>query len=217
MAAFDALERLQKFDWLIQKLHSLRNNFHAEPGLQELQKLHTLQLLQRGDFPLTNGSSSLGESEDDKMDLCKNSPEEEEEEEVFNEEEEEEEEELEEEEEEEEEEVLDEDYDQENMDNEQLMPLALTTSGSVGVKTASPVKSAAGSTTAPSNFRAAAATAGFSVPLPPPPPPPGNNQGRHNGFSGHPPPLRFPTGLFPPLPFEALFSEQEIQVGGFPI
>ena len=39
MAAFEALERLQKFDWLIQKLHSLRNNLHSESGLQELQKL----------------------------------------------------------------------------------------------------------------------------------------------------------------------------------
>jgi hypothetical protein len=216
MAAFDALERLQKFDWLIQKLHSLRNNFQAEGGLQELQKLHTLQLLQRGEFQLTNGSSSLTESEEDKMELCKNSAEEEEEEEVFNEEEEEEEEEeLDEEDEEEEEEVLEEDYDQEHMENEQLMPLALTTSGSVDVKSASPVQSPAGTAAVSSNFRAAAATnAGFSVPLPPPPPPPPlGSQGRRNGFSGHPPPLRFPTGLFPPLPFEALFSEQEMQVG----
>ena len=152
MAAFEALERLQKFDWLIQKLHSLRNNLHSESGLQELQKLHALQLLQRGDFPLNNGSSSIGESEDDKMELCKNGAEEDEDEDIFNEEEEEEE--LDEE---EDEEVLEDEYDQENMDNEQLMPLALTTtSGSVDVKVASPVQSAAGPATLPPNFRAAA-------------------------------------------------------------
>ena len=208
MAAFEALERLQKFDWLIQKLHSLRNNLHSESGLQELQKLHALQLLQRGDFPLNNGSSSIGESEDDKMELCKNGAEEDEDEDIFNEEEEEEE--LDEE---EDEEVLEDEYDQENMDNEQLMPLALTTtSGSVDVKVSSPVQSAAGPATLPPNFRAAA-TVGFS--LPPPPPSLPGGQGRRNGFAGHQQqqPMRFPTGLFPPLPFETLFSEQEIQVG----
>ena len=47
MAAFEAVERLQKFDWLIQKLHSLRSTFNSEQGIQELQKLHALQLLHR--------------------------------------------------------------------------------------------------------------------------------------------------------------------------
>ena len=70
MATFDALERLQKFDWLIQKLHSLRSSLQTEQGMQELQKLHALQLLQKSEFQF-NGSS-VGESEEDKMDLCKN-------------------------------------------------------------------------------------------------------------------------------------------------
>ena len=209
MAAFEALERLQKFDWLIQKLHSLRSNLHSESGLQELQKLHALQLLQRGDFQLNGSSSVGGESEEDKMELCKNGAEEEEEE-IFNEEEEEEE--LDEEEEEEEEEALDEEYDQENMENEQVAPLALTTSDSVEGKNASPVQSVPGTTAMPTDFRTA-----VSFPLPPPPPTPaGGPSFRRNGFAaGYQQPVRFPTGLFPPLPFEALFSEQDIQVGIF--
>jgi hypothetical protein len=212
MAALEALERLQKFDWLIQKLHSLRTNLHSESGLQqELQKLHALQLLQqRGadHFPLNGASSSsIGESEEDKMELCKNGTEEEEEE-IFNEElEEEEEEELEEEE--EEEGVLDEEYEQENLAGEQLMPLALTTSSSVEGKTTSPVRTAPG-TTLPPAYRAAAKD--LSPPRLPPPPP-ADGLVRRNGFVGHQQPLRFPTGLFPPLPFEALFSDQELQVG----
>ena len=69
MAAFEAIERLQKFDWLIQKLHSLRTSLQSEPGLAELQQLHALQLLQRNAG--FNGSS-LGESEEEeKMELCK--------------------------------------------------------------------------------------------------------------------------------------------------
>ena len=69
MAAFEAIERLQKFDWLIQKLHSLRTSLQSEPGLTELQQLHALQLLQRNAG--FNGSS-LGESEEEeKMELCK--------------------------------------------------------------------------------------------------------------------------------------------------
>ena len=219
MAAFEALERLQKFDWLIQKLHSLRNNLHSEAGLQELQKLHALQLLQRSDFPVHHNGSGGGESEDDKMEeLCKNGAEdeeeEEEEEEIFNEEEEEEEEELDEEE--EEEEVLEEEYDQQqgnSMDNEQLVPLALTTSGAVDVKAASPVQSAAGTavTLSPSFRGSASTTTGFPMPLPPP-------LGRSQGGRGGPQyPMRFPTGLFPPLPFESLLSEQELQVRNFTV
>ena len=70
MAAFEAVERLQKFDWLIQKLHSLRSSLQSEQGLQELQKLHALQLLQRNGVQF-NGSS-IGESEEeDKMEMCK--------------------------------------------------------------------------------------------------------------------------------------------------
>ena len=43
----EALERLQKFDWLIQKLHTLRSSLQTEQGIHELQKLHALQMLQR--------------------------------------------------------------------------------------------------------------------------------------------------------------------------
>ena len=76
MAAFEAIERLQKFDWLIQKLHTLRTSLQAEPGLSELQQLHALQLLQRNAG--FNGSS-VGESEEEeKMELCKLEGEEEE-------------------------------------------------------------------------------------------------------------------------------------------
>ena len=62
MAAFEAIERLQKFDWLIQKLHSLRTSLQSEPGLTELQQLHALQLLQRNAG--FNGSS-LGDAEEE--------------------------------------------------------------------------------------------------------------------------------------------------------
>ena len=64
MAAFEAVERLQKFDWLIQKLHSLRSSFNSEQGLQELQKLHALQLLHRNGIQF---NESLGDGEDDRM------------------------------------------------------------------------------------------------------------------------------------------------------
>ena len=64
MAAFEAVERLQKFDWLIQKLHSLRSTFNSEQGIQELQKLHALQLLHQNGIQF-NGE--LGPSEDDRI------------------------------------------------------------------------------------------------------------------------------------------------------
>ena len=64
MAAFEAVERLQKFDWLIQKLHSLRSSFNSEQGLQELQKLHALQLLHRNGIQF---NEQLGESEEDRI------------------------------------------------------------------------------------------------------------------------------------------------------
>ena len=69
MAAFEAIERLQKFDWLIQKLHSLRTSLQSEPGLTELQQLHALQLLQRNAG--FNGSSLGDAEEEEKMELCK--------------------------------------------------------------------------------------------------------------------------------------------------
>ena len=109
MATYDALERLQKFDWLIQKLHNIRSTLQSEQGLQELQKLHALQLLQKSDYHF-NGAS-IGESEDDKMELCKNEGEEEDEEEVLDEE--------------EEEDIIEDVY---VKDEEQTLPLALTTS-----------------------------------------------------------------------------------------
>ena len=64
MAAFEAVERLQKFDWLIQKLHSLRSSFNSEQGLQELQKLHALQLLHRNGIQF---NEQLGETEEDRI------------------------------------------------------------------------------------------------------------------------------------------------------
>ena len=64
MAAFEAVERLQKFDWLIQKLHSLRSSFNSEQGLQELQKLHALQLLHRNGIQF---NEQLGDSEEDRI------------------------------------------------------------------------------------------------------------------------------------------------------
>ena len=66
MAAFEAVERLQKFDWLIQKLHSLRSTFNSEQGIQELQKLHALQLLHRNGIPF-NESLGDGDPEDERM------------------------------------------------------------------------------------------------------------------------------------------------------
>ena len=102
MAAFEAIERLQKFDWLIQKLHSLRTSLQSEPGLTELQQLHALQLLQRNAG--FNGSS-LGESEEEeKMELCKLEGEDEED-------------------------IVDteEEEDEEEISEDQSLPLALTT------------------------------------------------------------------------------------------
>ena len=64
MAAFEAVERLQKFDWLIQKLHSLRSTFNSEQGLQELQKLHALQLLHRNGIQF---NENLGEAEEERI------------------------------------------------------------------------------------------------------------------------------------------------------
>ena len=50
MASFGALERLQKFDWLIQRLHSLRTPIQNDKGLEELRKLQALQLLHKPDL-----------------------------------------------------------------------------------------------------------------------------------------------------------------------
>ena len=71
MATLEAFERLQKFDWLIQKLHSLRSSLQSDQGLQDLHKLHALQLLAKSDFQLNGTSSSVGESEDEKMEMCR--------------------------------------------------------------------------------------------------------------------------------------------------
>ena len=64
MAAFEAVERLQKFDWLIKKLHSLRNTFNSDQGIQELQKLHALQLLHRNGIQF---NESIGDNEEEKI------------------------------------------------------------------------------------------------------------------------------------------------------
>ena len=64
MAAFEAVERLQKFDWLIQKLHSLRNTFNSDQGIQELQKLHALQLLHRNGIQF---NESIGDNEEERI------------------------------------------------------------------------------------------------------------------------------------------------------
>lgn len=187
MATFDALERLQKFDWLIQKLHSLRSTLQSEQGLQELQKLHALKLLQKSEFQFNE--SSVGESEEDKMELCKNDGEEENEE-------------LEEEDEDEEEDLMDEEYLKEE---EQTLPLALTTSVSDGFSSVSPIQSVPRD---PANTTVHSASSFLRSPVKPSP-----DIERKNGFS----PVRFPTGLFPPLPFEGMFSmlneDQELKVG----
>ena len=60
MATFDALERLQKFDWLIQKLHNIRSTLQSDQGLQELQKLHALQLLQNVGLPPPGRPRTVG-------------------------------------------------------------------------------------------------------------------------------------------------------------
>lgn len=67
MAAFEAVERLQKFDWLIQKLHSLRSTFNSEQGIQELQKLHALQLLHRNGIPFNEQISENEEVLEEKI------------------------------------------------------------------------------------------------------------------------------------------------------
>lgn len=172
MATFDALERLQKFDWLIQKLHSLRSSLQTEQGLQELQKLHALQLLQKSEFQFN--ASSVSESDEDKMELCKNEEEEEEEEDEENEE-------LDE----EEEEIMDEEYEKEE---EQTLPLALTTSASLSFNPVSPIQSQPSDQRANHSSEQALAK------------PTRDNEPR-NDF----PPVRFPTGLFPPLPFDGMF------------
>ena len=177
MATFDALERLQKFDWLIQKLHCLRSTLHTENGLQELHKLQALQLLQKSDYHL-NGSA-----EDEKMELCREEEEDEEEEEVV--------------EEEEDDEYLKED--------EQILPLALTTSECGSVSSTATV-SGPPPTSFPSTFSPTFPPPPSPFPPPPtafpPPPKPVHEGERRNGFS----PVRFPTGIFPPLPFEGMFG-----------
>ena len=218
MATYDALERLQKFDWLIQKLHNIRSTLQSEQGLQELQKLHALQLLQKSDYHF-NGAS-IGESEDDKMELCKNEGEEEDEEEVLDEE--------------EEEDIIEDVY---VKDEEQTLPLALTTSSQSAeckelVQQLPPVQSEAKlrdvpesapafppSSSAPPTFPPTSLPPAFPSRSPYPaasPPAPltkPREADRQNGFS----PVRFPTGLFPPLPFDGMFpmltEEAEIKVG----
>ena len=220
MATFDALERLQKFDWLIQKLHNIRSTLQSDQGLQELQKLHALQLLQKSDFHF-NGSS-IGESEDDKMELCKNEGEEEEEEEVLDEE--------------DEDDIIEDVY---VKDEEQTLPLALTTSPPDDCKSLPLVQSPSKlnddphltppfpPTSLPSSFPPTSLPPPFpstalpppfpsSSPFPPvspPAPPTKPSEAERRGYS----PVRFPTGLFPPLPFEGMFpmlsEDAEIKVG----
>ena len=74
MASFGALERLQKFDWLIQRLHSLRSPLQHDKGLDELRKLQALQLLHKPELMFhqrhhdeghsgSDGSASAGQGQ----------------------------------------------------------------------------------------------------------------------------------------------------------
>lgn len=214
MATLEAFERLQKFDWLIQKLHSLRSSLQSDQGLQDLHKLHALQLLAKSDFQLNGTSSSVGESEDEKMEMCRTELADQDHEEL--------EEEL-------EEDILDEEYIKEEDDEEEVLedeemeeqtiPLALTTStpnkaeeaGQKSAATASPADGEASGEGADRSRTRRDEDAADTDP---------HNDAEHakkNGFSPPPPQsARFPTGLFPPLPFEAMFpllGEDEIKVG----
>ena len=210
MAAFEAVERLQKFDWLIQKLHSLRSTLQSEQGLQELQKLHALQLLQRNGVQF-NGSS-IGESEEDKMEMCKMDGDEDEQE-------------IEDEPEEidEDTEIMDED-DENDCNDDQTRPLSLTTTAEdiLPLQSCLPVLSSNGDHASnrplsPTQFSASLKNGTSADPelvkqnfeesdeI-------HENQ---NGFSG-PRYGRFPTGLFPPLPFDTMLSEEsDLKVGNF--
>ena len=209
MAAFEAVERLQKFDWLIQKLHSLRSSLQSEQGLQELQKLHALQLLQRNGVQF-NGSS-IGESEEeDKMEMCKMDGDEDEQDDIEDEPEE-----IE-----EDTEIMDEDEENDNEENDErprppteemlplqnCLPLLSSTGNHPSDRPLSPdqfstnLKNEASedSVSVKENFE--------------------DSEDAHenqNGFSG-PRYGRFPTGLFPPLPFDTMLGEEsDLKVGNF--
>jgi hypothetical protein len=214
MAAFEAVERLQKFDWLIQKLHSLRSTLQSEQGLQELQKLHALQLLQRNGVQF-NGSS-IGESEEDKMEMCKMDGDEDEQEDIEDEPEE-----ID-----EDTEIMDEDDENENENeenDERPRPLSLATSTEEMLPLQSCLPLLASNGSHASNRPLSPAQ--FSANL--------KNETSvdselvkenfeesdsvvhesQNGFSG-PRYGRFPTGLFPPLPFDTMLGdESDLKVG----
>ena len=186
MAAFEAVERLQKFDWLIQKLHSLRSSFNSEQGLQELQKLHALQLLHRNGIQF---NEQLGESEEDriieeKISGVEEDPEDDEDLDDI----------------EEDTEVLDDEYE----DNDEQSPEpnkpetipTITSTESPGAGLFSPP--------APAPHKN-----GISIPEPEFPK---QESGESDQNDGSQPPQkysRFSTGLFPPLPFDHAFLAEE--------
>ena len=195
MAAFEAVERLQKFDWLIQKLHSLRSTLHSEQGLQELQKLHALQLLQRNGLQFH--SSSIGESEDEKMEEKTDGDEEEaefEEEEII--------EEIE-----EDTEVMDDDDDDGeesgDADRSRARSTTPTSESMIPLQSCIPELEPAPPTT-PSPA---------SPPCPAPQLQPDSEGGGAEPPDTPPRYARFRTGLFPPLPFDAMLEESELKVG----
>ena len=194
MAAFEAVERLQKFDWLIQKLHSLRSTLHSEQGLQELQKLHALQLLQRNGLQF---HSSIGESEDEKMEEKTDGDEEEaefEEEEII--------EEIE-----EDTEVMDDDDDDGeesgDADRSRARSTTPTSESMIPLQSCIPELEPAPPTT-PSPA---------SPPCPAPQLQPDSEGGGAEPPDTPPRYARFRTGLFPPLPFDAMLEESELKVG----
>ena len=215
MAAFEAVERLQKFDWLIQKLHSLRSSLQSDQGLQELQKLHALQLLQRNGVQF-NGSS-IGESDEEKMDMCKMDGDDEDQEDIEDEPEE-----IE-----EDTEIMDEDEenenDQEDNDDRNRPPSAMTSNGEIlPLQSCLPLLSSNENQTSnrpisPGQFSSSLKneTSGDSESVKENCEESDAIHEGQNGFSG-PRFGRFPTGLFPPLPFDTMLAEDsDLKVGNF--
>ena len=196
MAAFEAVERLQKFDWLIQKLHSLRSSFNSEQGLQELQKLHALQLLHRNGIQF---NEQLGDSEEDRIIEEKISGEEEDPED---------EEDLEDIE--EDTEVLDDEY--EDNDDQQSPPPKPETS--------LPSITSGGAPAAPQLMFVPPEPHKNGISIPEPEFPKQDCEPSSDQSQPGPPGQkysRFSTGLFPPLPFDPAFlgEESQLKVGKY--
>ena len=75
MASLGALERLQKFDWLIQRLHSLRTPLsHNDKNFEELRKLQSLQMLQKPDLMFHHAGEGHSEDMEEEDDLVEQDP-----------------------------------------------------------------------------------------------------------------------------------------------